>query len=83
MIERIYNIPLRKKCVKTQEYRRAKKAITIIREFIEKHMKSNDVIISKEVNELVWSKGIKHVPGSVKVKVVKEDNGKVRVSLEK
>jgi large subunit ribosomal protein L31e len=83
MIERIYTIPLRKKCVKTQEHRRGKKAISVVKQFLTRHMKSKDVSIGMDVNETIWSKGIRNIPGKVKVKVTKDDNGKVKASIEK
>lgn len=81
-IERVLNVPLRKKYSKTQAYRRAKKAVLILRAFVEKNMKSKDVVIDTSVNEALWSNGIKNPPSKIKVKAVKDDSGKVKVTLE-
>jgi len=82
LTERVYTIPLRKKTVKTVKYKRSPKAIKLIREFLKKHMKSDNVIIDKKVNEKVWARGIKSPPGKVKVKAVKDSTGKVIATLE-
>jgi large subunit ribosomal protein L31e len=44
-----------------------------IREFIQKHMKAEDVIIDQSINEKVWERGIEKIPSKIKVKAVKED----------
>jgi len=79
--ERIYTIPLRKEWLKSPKYRRAKKAGTALREFLVKHMKSQDVKIGRYLNLHLWEHGIKNPPSMVKVKVTKEDNGKVYAEL--
>lgn len=83
MIERIYVINVRKKVIKTAKYKRTNKAIKVIREYIIKHMKSDNVKLDKELNEKVWSRGVKNPVMKVKVKAAKDDDGKVTVSLIK
>jgi large subunit ribosomal protein L31e len=73
-LERNYIIPLRRATVKIQSYLRAKKAISVIRKFMKRHMKSEDIKIGQELNELIWGKGGNKVPGKVNVTAVKEDN---------
>jgi len=84
-LEREYIIPLRKKVWKVPRYKRAKKAIKVIREFLARHMKvsSRDlkkVKIDKWLNQEVWFRGIKKPPAKIKVKASKID-GVVRVEL--
>lgn len=76
-MERIYIIPLRKQVIKAPEYRRAKKAVNTLREFLLKHMKVDDnhLRIDNSINKFLWSKGIKNPPMKVKVKVTKDDKG--------
>ena len=78
--ERVYVIPLRRDLNKRALWRRTNKAVTLINDFIKKHMKTDKVVISKEVNELLWSRGSKRPPGKIKVKAVKDDK-KTTVSL--
>jgi large subunit ribosomal protein L31e len=80
-IERVYNIPLRKKFLKVPRYRRTNKAAIALREFIVKHMKSEDVRIGKHLNQEVWKHGIKNPPHHVKVTIIKEDSGLVKAEL--
>ncbi len=64
--EKIYTIPMRKayRGVKT---RRAKKAITIIKEYLIRHMKVEEVKIGKTINESVWARGIQKPPRKVRI----------------
>jgi len=81
-LERVYTIPLRRDIIKKPVYQRSNKAVRLIKEFMVKHMKSDKILIDHKVNELVWARGAKNPPGKVKVKAVKDSDGKVRVLLE-
>ena len=72
-VERIYIIPLRD-AKKTSKFRRAKRAINILREFVARHMhvSEENVKIDNEVNEKIWEKGVKRPPSKIKVLVRKE-----------
>jgi len=80
--ERVYTIPLRRKTIKIAKYKRSPKAMRVIREFLQRHMKSDDIKIDKKVNEYIWNQGIKHPPSKVKVKAIKNEAGQVKVTLE-
>jgi len=71
--ERIYTIPLRD-AWKKERVRRSKKAITLVREFLQRHMKAEKVLIGKSINEGVWERGAKKPPRRVRVHTVKEDD---------
>jgi large subunit ribosomal protein L31e len=62
-------------------YRRAKKAISVIREFAERHMKATQVSIDADVNELIWSRGIKHPPRRIILEMERDEDGVVKVKL--
>jgi large subunit ribosomal protein L31e len=62
-------------------YRRAKKAIIVIREFATRHMKAKQVSIDTEVNELLWSRGIKHPPRRITLEMERDEDGVVKVKL--
>jgi ribosomal protein L31E len=82
--ERTYIIPLRKEWLKTVKYRRAKKAVRAIREFLMRHMKAammEDVRLGKYLNLELWKHSIKRPPSRVKVNVTKDDKGIVRAEL--
>ncbi len=68
--ERIFTIPLRK-AFRTERTRMGKKAMLVIREFLERHMKG-EVKIGKSINESVWARGIQKPPRRVRVHATKE-----------
>jgi len=80
-IERVYNVPLRKEYLKVPKWRRTKKAVTALRQYLAKHMKSENIKIDKNVNEKIWQNGIKNPPHHVKVKVTKDKEGVVNAEL--
>ncbi len=79
--ERTYTIPLRAGVIKTKKYKRAKKAVSVIKEFIIRNSKSSDVKIGKHLNLKLWEHGIRNVPCRVKVNASKDDKGTVTVEL--
>ncbi|MFT4309851.1 MAG: 50S ribosomal protein L31e [Candidatus Woesearchaeota archaeon] len=78
---RTYNIPLRREYMKAPKYKRSKRAVSAVRQFLSRHMKSDSISISKDLNEHIWEKGIKNPPHHVKVTAVKDNDGKVTVDL--
>jgi len=81
VLEREYIIPLRKEFQKAPKYKRAKKTIKALKEFLAKHMKSDNIKIGKYLNLKVWEHGIKNPPHKVKVKAEKFDDGLVKAEL--
>lgn len=69
--EKIFTIPLREAFEKERTHR-AKIASEIVKEFLMKHMKSENVKIGKSINENVWSRGIQKPPRRVRVHALKE-----------
>ncbi|MBU0460249.1 MAG: 60S ribosomal protein L31 [Nanoarchaeota archaeon] len=80
-LERVYNVPLRKEYRKVPRWKKTKKATKALREFLQKHMKSDNVKLSTEVNEKLWQHGIKNPPHHIKVNVTKDKEGVVRAEL--
>lgn len=78
--EKQFTIPLRREFSKGPSYKRSEKAIKAIREFIERHMKTDNVKIGKNLNLKIFERGRKNPPPRIKVKAVKEEN-LVRVEL--
>ena len=78
--ERIYTVPLGRAWV-VPRYRRAEKAVTILRKFVQRHMKPEEVIIDPTVNEAIWARGITNPPRKIRVRLSKDDEGIVTVSL--
>lgn len=70
-LKRDYVVPLRRKTKFAPKWRRSKKAMSVLKEFIVKHMKTDSVIICKELNEKIWENGIKNPPGKVSIVALK------------
>lgn len=76
-IERIYTIPLRNEWRKVPSYKRARKGVVALKEFIAHHMKVpernvKNVKLDTYLNNDMWSRGSSNAPNKVKVKAVKE-----------
>src|SRR3972149_2450001 len=71
--EKIFTIPLRK-AFDTERTHRTRKAVDLVREFLEKNMKSEDVKIGKSINELMWERGIQKPPRRVRIHAVKDND---------
>lgn len=76
----VHTIPLRKAWL-APPHRRAVRAMHMIRDYAKKHMKSEDVKIDAKVSELVWSKGIEHIPRRITVRLSKDEEERVTVAL--
>ena len=81
VLERIYNIPLRRETLKVPPFKKANKAVKTVKQFISRHMKSENVVIGKYLNLKIWDHGAKNPPHHVKVNAAKDDKGKVFVEL--
>lgn len=92
--ERFYTIPLGKAWLMPHN-KRAPKAMRILRDFVKKHMKlearkegeeeeeaePKQLIISNEVNERIWSRGIEKPPRKIRIRAAKDKDGNVTVYL--
>ena len=87
-LERVYNVPLRRDWIRTPKYRRTKKAVKALKEFLARHMKPGfdekgrmKLKIGRMANLDLWKHGIKNPPHHIKVKAVKEADGTVKAEL--
>jgi len=80
--ERIYVVPLAK-ARKGPRNKWAKKSMRYMREFMERHFKPEALVISQEVNEAIWKRGIQKPPRKLKVRATKNIDGLVVVYLSK
>ena len=53
----------------------------MIREFATKHMKSDEIKLDQDLNRHVWSRGKTNPPRKLRVKMVKDEDEIVTVSL--
>jgi large subunit ribosomal protein L31e len=91
--ERFYTIPLSRALVRPPK-KRAPRAMQLVKEFVNRHMKIQmkvseeeeedelpQLIISKEVNEKIWDRGIEKPPRKIKTRITKDKDGNVTVYL--
>jgi len=78
--EKTIVIPLWK-AHKTGNYIRTKKAVSVLREEVSKVIKDGNFVIDNKLNEQIWAQGIKKPPRSIKVKIKKEADGRIVVTL--
>jgi large subunit ribosomal protein L31e len=78
-VERVYTVNLGKVLL-SPDNQRAKRAVNMIKEFARHHMKTQQVKIEEDVSHLLWSRGIKHPPRKIRVRMTKTDEGYVLVS---
>jgi len=77
--ERVYTINLGKVWLSPNN-QRAKRAINMIREFTEHHMKTGQIKIDQDLSHAIWERGIRSPPRKIRVKMAKTDDGYVMVS---
>src|SRR5487761_911125 len=81
-LERVYTVPLTQAWI-TARHKRTKRAVKVLREFAEHHMKSSEIKITTELNERLWNRGITKPPRKITVKMVKDEDGLITISLPK
>jgi len=77
--EKVYTIPLRHVWVVTPRGKRAPRAVRDVRNYVARHMKSDEVAVSNEINSEIWSRSINKPPRRITVRAVKDKEGKVIV----
>ena len=92
--ERIYTVPLGKAWI-MPPHKRTARAVRILRAFIIKNMKleakkegeteeeqePSRLIISNEVNERMWTRGVEKPPRKIRIRAAKDKEGNVTVHL--
>lgn len=76
--EKFYTINLRD-VWKGPRIKRAPKAVRLVRDFVKRRMKVDDVKISNAVNQEIWKRSIKKPPRKIKIRAVKDKEGQVIV----
>lgn len=82
-VERTLTINIRKAVIKVPRYKRAKKAVTAVREHLRQHMKAaaESIRIGKYLNLKLWEHGIKNPIHKITVVAKKDDKGVVTAEL--
>jgi len=81
VLERVYNIPLRKKYQRAPRWKRTNRAVKAVREFVLKHMKAKEIKVGKYLNLGLWKHGAKNPPHHIKVNCKKDEDDLVTIEL--
>lgn len=79
-LARIYTINFSKAWL-TPKHKRTDRVINMIKEFAIKHMKSSQIKIDQELNRYIWERGKTNPPRKVRVRIVKDEDDQVIISL--
>src|SRR5919201_7053503 len=79
-LTRVYTINLGRAWL-TPQHKRTDRVVNMIREFATRHMKSDEIKLDQDLNRQIWSRGKTNPPRKVRVKMVKDEDGAVTVSL--
>jgi ribosomal protein L31E len=80
--EKIVVFNLRKDFLKTRRGMKSNRAISALRQRIQKMFKEHKVVIDKAVNDALWERGMKNPRAKLRLKVKPEEKI-VKVELEK
>ncbi len=92
--ERIYTVPLNRAWIMPLN-KRSPRAVRILKDYVTRHMKVEapkegeeeqteepaKLVISNEVNERIWTRGIQKPPRNIRVRAAKDKDGNVTVYL--
>jgi large subunit ribosomal protein L31e len=76
--ERVVTMNL-KDLVRVPRRQRAPRAVKLMISQAKRIMKAEEVKVSSEVNEALWSKGIEKPPRKITVKLVKDEEGRITI----
>ena len=76
-MERNYIIPLRREFQKAPIYKKAQKAAYATKQFLQKHMKMENVKLGRHLNMAIWKNGPRNPPAKVEVhvEIIKDKDG--------
>ncbi|ATZ61036.2 MAG: 50S ribosomal protein L31e [Methanosarcinales archaeon Met12] len=82
--EQIYTIPL-KDTKKVPRWRRSKRAMKEIREYLIRHMKVDPekLHLDESINKKIWERGSEAPPSKIRIKAMKFEDGVVETEVVK
>ena len=81
--QRIMTVNMRKGIEKVPPYKRSASAAKYLKAFVKRHMKAEDVKIGIDVNDEIFSRGMKNPRVKIRVMCSKDDKKIVTVNLIK
>lgn len=76
--EKFYDLNLRRIWTAPRE-KRTPRAVRYVRNYAAQRMKTDNVSLAEETNSLLWTRGIAKPPRKIRIRVVKDKDGKVIV----
>ncbi len=76
--EKFYDLNLRRIWNAPRE-KRTPRAVRFVREFVAQRMKTTEVSLAEETNSMLWQRGISKPPRKIRIRVVKDKEGRVIV----
>jgi large subunit ribosomal protein L31e len=76
--EKFYDLNLRRIWTAPRE-KRTPRAVRYVRQYAAQRMKTDNVSLSEDTNSLLWNRGISKPPRKIRIRVVKDKEGKVIV----
>ena len=82
-LERTYTIPLRREWLRVPRYKRAKRTIHAVQNFLKRHMRAEleNVKLGNSINLEIWKHGIRNPPSRIRITTRKDDKGIVYAEL--
>lgn len=79
MDERIYTINIRKAISKAPRWEKSKRSVAVVKNFLKRHMKGDEVKIGKSITEEIWKRGNQNPPKSIRIHAIltEDEKGKI------
>ncbi len=75
--EQIYVIPL-DDVKHTPHWERSKRSVKAVRDFLARHMKSEDIKLDPGISRKLWERGAHKPPSKIRVRAMKFEDGQVQ-----
>ena len=84
MEEKVFTINLRREGLETARWKKSHRSSFIVRYFLARHMKVENIKIGNSINKEIWSRGNQKPPAKIKIKAIKikDDEGNDLVKAE-
>jgi large subunit ribosomal protein L31e len=79
--ERVFTVPLRASWIGSTRVARTRKSVGAVRSFVTRHMRSENIKISRKLNSVLWGSGAKTPLSRIRVKATMDSSGLVSVRL--
>ncbi len=75
MEEKIFTINIRKSLANAPRWEKSKKGVGIVRNFLKRNMKCDEIKIGKTITEEIWKRGNQHPPSKIRIKAIETEEG--------